>query len=679
MFGRSFVLFRLHTLFAISVTLATVTPLAILITIFLLYRNNQLYMFSNGKLQGKSVNGWKGFFVYPAAFTLASSAVIGTAYLFVKVNPMVVYGHLYTVWACFLSEWFLIAWFVSKVGQWWRSSALTRGYTFGWMWLGWWILLVYACSLEDTQGISAGYFIMFSYIGAFLAFWISLLEQFFLPAQHIQQPTGTASHSSSLSEQNHIDGSRSSNPYENTGSGSHPNPDTDELHSPTETSPLISSRRGSANSSISRGRRHWRPSFRRQIDDGESSNLTEHDSDASEGEHAVLRAGVYKYEQRWSREMPTGWGTWVLQWLLSVPVQIILVGQIGLFLGEALGMTGADGSNILTGELFNPFVAWLFGRLSNHLHAVYLGIAVFSILYLLPFSPYLHRITHHLEYFCIAVFLTTFIFNLSAFPFTSDARLKVYFQQDYNLESGANLVSIVGVEKYVRLIIENELPSAYRKQITCTKDPIRDGLVRCSWEGLPPHVAPGKRQEWVQRRVRRTGKQEATIEVKGLETRACKLLFDKPIFGLKVNGAMERVGVDNGPNEFTDTEAELTHLRHYPGHYPQKGGSLTGPQGLPPYEKRSPIYPGGTTSIRLWSREWESGWSVDVSWNAPNMTEPTTAEEPGLTGKVVCLWSDVNQKGTIPAWDELVDFAPVWAVGSKLADGLVEAWWAFEV
>lgn len=236
----------------------------------------------------------------------------------------------------------------------------------------------------------------------------------------------------------------------------------------------------------------------------------------------------------------------------------------------------------------------------------------------------------------------------------------------------------------MRLIIENELPSAYGKQITCTKDPIRDGLVRCSWEGLPPHVAPGKRQEWVQRKVRRTGRQEATIELKGRETRACKLLFDKPIFGLKVNGAMADVKVDDETYEFAYAESERTHPRHYPGHYPQNGGALTDPQKLPPYEKRSPVYPGGTTSIRLWSREWERGWSVDVSWNTPNMTETTIDAEddmqgPGLTGKIVCLWSDVNQKGIIPAWDELAEFAPAWAVGSKLADGLVEAWWAFEV
>lgn len=340
-FGRAFVLLRLHILFAISVTIATVTPLVLLFTVYLLHSKNKLYMFSNSTLRGKCVNGWKGFFAYPIAFTLATSAVIGTAYLFVKVNPMIVYGSLYLVWTCFLSEWFLVAWVVCKIGQWWRGSALTRGYTFGWMWLGWWGLLIYMCYLEDKKGISSGYFVLFNYAGSFLAFWISLLEQFALPLSPSQE-----------NPNNYIDGGRIfSNDY-------NPNanlPGSEEPRSPpTEHSPLLSSsRRGSANSSVAtRGRRPWRPSFRRYVDadDGASSHLTEPDSDASEGDQAILRKGVYKYEQRWSRELPTGWGTWVVQWLVSVPVQIILVGQIGLFLGEALGMTGADGSDILTGE-----------------------------------------------------------------------------------------------------------------------------------------------------------------------------------------------------------------------------------------------------------------------------------------------------------------------------------------
>jgi len=356
-FGRAFVLLRLHTLFAISVTIATVTPLILILTVYLLHSNNKLYMFSNSTMHGKCINGWKGFFVYPIAFTLATSAVIGTAYLFVKFNPMIVYGSLYLVWTCFLSEWFLVAWVVCKIGQWWRGSALTRGYTFGWMWLGWWGILIYMCYLEDKKGVSSGYFVLFNYAGAFLAFWISLLEQFALPPKDAENPAATSYQPPSPSQENpnnYIDGGRI---FSNTPQEYNPNanlPDSDEPRSPpTEHSPLLSSsRRGSANSSVAtRTRRPWRPSFRRYVDadDGASSHLTEHDSDASEGDQAISRKGVYKYEQRWSRELPTGWGTWVVQWLVSVPVQIILVGQIGLFLGEALGMTGADGSDILTG------------------------------------------------------------------------------------------------------------------------------------------------------------------------------------------------------------------------------------------------------------------------------------------------------------------------------------------
>jgi len=299
-----------------------------------------------------------------------------------------------------------------------------------------------------------------------------------------------------------------------------------------------------------------------------------------------------------------------------------------------------------------------------------------SMLYLIPIAPYLHYVTHHLAYLCIIVFPATLIFSLCAFPFTPDARLKVYFQQDYSLNNGTNSVSIVGVEDYVRLIIENELPSAYGKQITCTPDTLRPGLSRCSWEGLQPHVATGKRQEWVQFKAKRTGNEEATIELKGRDTRACKLLFDKPIYGLKVDGDMVETGSDPH-DEFTS----LNDPPHrYPGHYPNDHHEVS--NSRPPLEERSPIYPGGTTSIRLWSREWERGWKVDVSWDTTNLTTATEwqqDEKPGLTGKVVCLWTDVNLKGTVPAWDELFEFAPVWAVGSKLTDGLVEAWWEFEV
>lgn len=239
------------------------------------------------------------------------------------------------------------------------------------------------------------------------------------------------------------------------------------------------------------------------------------------------------------------------------------------------------------------------------------------------------------------------------------------------------------------MIIENELPSAKGKEVICIKDSLRVGLSRCSWEGFPPNVAPGKKEEWVEFTAVKMAKRQATFEVRGRETRACKMLFDKPVVGLKVDGV--RVDPVTGMSSPYHTAAKADYPNdhpqpnptldsppyHYPGHYRGKLPPASSPR-KPPYEDRSPIYPGGTRELRLWSRDWERGWTVEVTWEEEN-SKSTFMEEEKLTGKVVCLWADVNEKGTVPAWDEVFEFVPKWAVGSKLSDGLVEAWWGFEV
>jgi hypothetical protein len=46
---------------------------------------------------------------------------------------------------------------------------------------------------------------------------------------------------------------------------------------------------------------------------------------------------------------------------------------------------------------------------------------------------------------------------------------------------------------------------------------------------------------------------------------------------------------------------------------------------------------------------------------------------------VVCMWSDANVEGTIPALDEALRFVPAWVAVTKLSEGLVEGRRAFEV
>ena len=43
----------------------------------------------------------------------------------------------------------------------------------------------------------------------------------------------------------------------------------------------------------------------------------------------------------------------------------------------------------------------------------------------------------------------------------------------------------------------------------------------------------------------------------------------------------------------------------------------------------------------------------------------------GFRGEVMALWSDVNQPGVIPGFDEVRGFAPRWSLVTKGDDGLV--------
>jgi hypothetical protein len=62
--------------------------------------------------------------------------------------------------------------------------------------------------------------------------------------------------------------------------------------------------------------------------------------------------------------------------------------------------------------------------------------------------------------------------------------------------------------------------------------------------------------------------------------------------------------------------------------------------------------------------------NVSVTWN--------TKENSKLSGRIICLWSDANA-GEIPAFDEVQHYLPVWAIPSKISDGLVEGYKHFQI
>jgi hypothetical protein len=104
-FGKVFVVFELHTMFALCVTLLVVAPLVLIALTFGLSKANKNYLFARKAYMYSSdddhpvhLYGWRGFFRFPIIFVIATAVVIGLAYLVVRLNPLIVYSSPYSVW-----------------------------------------------------------------------------------------------------------------------------------------------------------------------------------------------------------------------------------------------------------------------------------------------------------------------------------------------------------------------------------------------------------------------------------------------------------------------------------------------------------------------------------------------------------------------------------------------------
>ncbi|KAI5811922.1 hypothetical protein BZA77DRAFT_391091 [Pyronema omphalodes] len=577
LFGRAFGLLRLHTLFALTITLIIVPVIMMATTVYFLHISGKFYYLSNTPLipqppdeshLPRTTRGWRGLFRFPVAFVVASAAVVGMAYLVDKINPMIAYSSQFSVWAMFLSLWWCFAWFVLRGADadTVRPTALGRGYAFIEQWALWWVVLIAVAVSIDQSHLASGYFVLVSYTGVFLAAWLSLLELFGLPRKTSPlvgyEPIHSEGHSQ-ISPSGPVSDDEDSEPEAN-----------ERTH-------------------LFRGER--RPTTfggfaRRDTDAHSFHSLAESD---------LHIHGVFGREQAWSAWLPT-W-IWIPQFLFSVPVPLIFTTSIGLLLSTATNQTGADGSSTLT---------------------IYLIMAIMSILTLLPGSPFYHRISYQITLLLFIICIATTTYNLSAFPFTDSSRLKVYFQQSVNLDTGINSAYLVAHPAYVDSIVSS-LPSSQGAPLNITSDPSRVGLKRISWPGIPPKVAGNTpMSSWLETNTTKLSATSARIYIRGLNTRACKLNFPSPVSRIVIN----RPGVQN---------------------------------------LGEPIGPQGTKEIRLWSREWEKGWEVDVEW-----------EDSGVDRvRATCIWSDANNaREEIPALWEVERFMPRWSVVSKLADGLVEGW-----
>lgn len=490
-----------------------------------------------------------------------------------------------------LSAWFAVAWFFSRGADAMRPSALQRMYALIWLFSGSFILLALVTVLINNYQVAAGYPALFYFAAISFAILISYLELFFAPskvayARHLDQLEASLPDSASASR-----------PLTGTTSATRSEDRLVLDDDATETTSLL---------------RGDRRSFARYGSRRESTS--EGGDDQESGPRRLDLGHAYPGEQEWSGKLPS-W-LWIFQFIPLATIVIVLVGQIALLLTSALYQTPSDGNS----PLF-----------------IYLAFSILTMLLLAPTGPFIHRFTYHIPTFLFLICIATIIYNLVAFPFSRDHRLKVYFIQRVNCETGSNTVSLTGLDGYVQRII-GDLPSVQGKQLNCTTPDIvtRKELKMCEWEGIPakvvPKVSPFSNKtytdSWLDYSIYKDNStNKATIRIVGQNTRACRILFDTPISDLAIAGAVSD-------------------------------------------DRFKPVGETGSREVRLWHRGWSQPWDVGVTWNAQ--------DRPRLSGRIVCLWSDANT-GEIPAFDELQHYLPVWAIPSKISDGLVEGYKQFEI
>jgi len=506
-----------------------------------------------------------------------------------------------------LCAWFVVAWFFLRGADFMRPSALHRAHAYGWLFAGAWAVLVVVTIGENNFGIAGTYAMVLYFAVIFVALFISYMEFFALPkkSEVVQRVCNLDDDNVSIIAEGRPVSRASNVRYvvvdEEDGQAS-----DDRQETASETTSLLSKKARRAPPRV-RGRRRIA-----RVNDEDDNHV-----------HGMKPA--YGAEQEWSGSLPS-W-LWVLQFLVTAPIMVILIGQIGLLLTTGLHQTLADGSPALIN---------------------YASIALLSILILVPISPFIHRFSSTLPTFFFLIFVGTLIYNLLAFPFSDSNRLKIYFIQKLDIKTGVNQVSLTGLDGYLQDVIAS-LPSSSGQTVECSEPVLasRRGLVTCSWPGLNPNVLGSSNSsnepdytDWLSIKSSRTSNitNEAKIKIAGQNTRACKILFNTPITSYDVQGAA-------------------------------------------PHDDRFPrMSKDGAKELRLWHREWSEPWTVSVKWptNAGNKSRLRTARQ-AFEGKAVCLWSDANTLGVIPALDEVRHYMPSWAIVSKFSDGLVEASMSFSV
>ncbi|KND92311.1 Vacuolar membrane protease [Tolypocladium ophioglossoides CBS 100239] len=606
--GSAWIAFPLRGLFAWSLTLLIATPLAVVLIVYVLFRRDKCYFLARDGV-------WGDFFRFPLAFAFAAALTMVPLFALAKFNPLIIYSSGYAVWAMALSSCHFGFWLIME-----GSSNLTRLSVNFWLFALSWVFQVFAATAEDQLHVGSFYFAAFFHSAIFLSLALSLLEQLALPRRQIsiQEPyDANQAGESAYNNTRRDEEDEQSNTDDEASDGA----------SASARMPLLGTNgsRGESNNQSS-----FASACRRSIYAALSSARTT--------VHSFQRP--YEHEELWSSQLPV-W-TWFLQLLVLAPVHLILVGSQGLAAVSAIAMTGTDGSRLLT-----PVMV----------------LGILSIVLLLPLTPFIHRTTHHIPMLLFVIFIGTFIYNFAAFPFSTNNRFKFIFQQTIDLDKGTNIVTLSGIEEYLRHIIDS-LPEAAGQSIKCQPSVERD-FMDCQYDASPylPDLANGADLEDSITVITSKSADGTTahIQLDALETRTCYLDFSRPISNFTVEGEAKRdPRLSQNP-----PDGRIQHIQVW-----RRRWEGTWNLNLQLTEDRRSIMndnPGAGYSSDLMGNE-----ELKLRSETSGLQPTVDLQGQPMEATVRCAWSDANNPKTIPALHRLQQYMPSWAIVTKRGFSLVE-------
>ncbi|RUS20915.1 hypothetical protein BC937DRAFT_94036 [Endogone sp. FLAS-F59071] len=309
---------------------------------------------------------------------------------------------------------------------------------------------------------------------------------------------------------------------------------------------------------------------------------------------------------------------WIAQLILEVFVPFVLLFDLIPFQIDGLRHTPADGS----AEIM-----------------VYGFFALFSILIALPLIPTIHRAGNHTHIlFSLTLTLLVLFAALSTIsPYDSNhSPAKVLFQQNHDVATNISEVSLIaaaGLDLVMRTALE---PAEYAK-VTCAPfpGPSRGPLTRCAWRSdkVPTYFSgPNETREEefkvevLNRTIVENGTVVATVRVRTQSAVQCRVDFDQK--GVEIQTAWV--------HGFEKAKSQKEQVR-------------------------------ALVSVR---REFDRPWEFSVRY----VEGKNVDSEKRVKARVACFYEEWYE-GKLPAFVDLMDAMPPWALLAHRGNGLASAWW----